>query len=380
MDKDIFIVAGEPSGDLHGANLVKNLKIIDPDLHFYGLGGAKMLSAGVKINFNLAELAVVGFIEVLKNLKVFKKLFNDIIYEVGKIKPKAIILVDYPGFNLRLAKTIKEKYPLVKIIYYISPQVWAWNSKRIKLIEKVVDKILVIFKFEEELYKKHNVSVDFAGHPLLDSVKITKERSEFLKIHNLDENKRIIALLPGSRENEIKLNLRIMLKTAGIFSQTNRDYQFIVLKTPELNLSLYQNILNKFKVDAAIIENDTYNGINASDFCLVASGTATLETAIIKKPMFVIYKVKLLTWIIAKLVIKLKFISLANIVAGKKIVPEFLQFRARPEAISREMLSLLSSPSEIEEMMSELSKVKDSLGAKGASEKCAQAINAFLYN
>lgn len=380
MDNDIFIIAGEPSGDLHGANLVRNLKIINPKLRFFGFGGEKMLSSGVKLYFNLSELAVVGFIEVLKNLNVFKKLFNDILEEINKIKPKAIILIDYPGFNLRLAKTIKEKYPQVLVIYYISPQVWAWDSKRIAVIEKVVDKMLVIFKFEEELYKKYHVPVDFIGHPLLDSVKITKTKEEFLDEYNLKSSKKTICLLPGSRENEVKFNLEIMLNSIKIFSKEIKDYQFIILKPDNLKMPLYQEIMDKCGIGISVIENDTYNGIAASDFCLVASGTATLETAIIKKPMFVIYKVKLLTWIIAKLLIKLKFISLVNIVAGRKIVPEFLQFRAKPDIISQEMVKFLNHPSEIDKMILDLSIVNESLGSSGASANAAQIIDTFLYN
>ncbi len=378
MYKNIVIVAGEPSGDFHAANLVKKLKTINPQLVISGLGGYKMQQAGVDIIYNLSELAVVGFWEVLKHYNKFKQVFMQLTEHIEKKQPEALILVDYPGFNLRLAKEIRKINNNIKIIYYISPQIWAWNKKRIKLIKQVVDKMLVFFKFEKKLYEQEYIDTDFIGHPLLDHVNTTKNKNQFIDKHKLDPNKRIIALLPGSRANEIRKNLSIMLKSCLLFSKKTKNVQFVILKPTELNIEMFKEIVAKTTLNAPIIENDTYDGINASEFCLVASGTATLETAILNKPMFIIYKVNLLTWLIAKLLIKIDYIGLVNVVAGQKIIPEYIQFDAHPEKIAFDMDFIFNNPEKIKYIKNKLNEVKTALGEKGATERGATIINNFI--
>ncbi|MDP8260410.1 MAG: lipid-A-disaccharide synthase [Candidatus Gygaella obscura] len=378
MYKNIVIVAGEPSGDSHAANLVRKLKNTNPELIFSGLGGYQMQKEGVKILHNLSELAVVGFFEVLKNYKKIKAIFEELLTHIEKKQPEAIILVDYPGFNLRLAKKIKEKNKNIKIVYYISPQIWAWNKNRISLIKQVVDKMVVFFKFEESLYKNEAVDVDFVGHPLLDWVNITKDKNEFIKRYDLDSDKKLIALLPGSRKNEIKKNLSVMLKSCLLFSKKNRSAQFVILKPAELNIGLFKEITSRLTLKILIIENDTYNGIGASDFCLVASGTATLETAILNKPMFIIYKVNFLTWLIAKMLIKIDYIGLVNVVAGQKIIPEYIQFDAQARRIAYDMNLVLNNPEKINYIKERLIQVKKILGENGATQRAASIINNFI--
>lgn len=373
MTKRIIVVAGEASGDLHGANLVKALRELDPQLEFFGLGGEKMQQAGVKIFSNLVDLAVVGFVEVFKNLRKFRQIFSCILAKVNEIKPAVVILIDYPGFNLRLAREIKKRN--IPLIYYISPQVWAWGGRRIRLIKQVVNKMLVVFKFEEELYKKYNIDVSFVGHPLLDVIKITKTKDETLNELGLPKNKLIISLLPGSRLKEVERHLPIMLATAKEVYQKIKDVQFLILKSATLPRELFEKHL-KDSFPLKLIEDKTYDCLNISDFALVASGTATLETAILGVPMIVIYKVSFLTWLTLKSLIKISNIGLVNVVAGRKIVPEFLQYNARAKDISRELVWLLENPKRLAQIKTDLQMVRDKLGSPGASQRAANLILA----
>ncbi len=372
LKKRIIIVAGEPSGDLHAANLVKAIKSINPQTEFFGLGGKKMEEAGVEVLFNLANLAVVGFVEVLKNLKKIKLAFRLILEKADQVLPDAAILVDYPGFNLRLAKELKKRN--IKIIYYISPQIWAWGIKRVKTIKQVVDKMLVVFKFEEELYKKFAIDSLFIGHPLLDAVKPQTSRDDFLRDNGLAAGKLTIGLMPGSRSREVEQLLAIMLESAEIIKKDFPDSQFIVIKSGAVRQSFFEAPVNKFGLAFKIIENQPYECINACDFVIVASGTATLETAILSKPMVIIYKVSLLTWLFLKFMLKIPYVGLVNVVAGRKIVPECLQFRATPAIIAAETKKILAHPEKINQIKLDLEKVRKSLGNEGASQRAAEAI------
>ena len=372
----ILIVAGEASGDMHAATLVREIKKLNPHITFSGLGGKAMQEAGVEIYENIVDLAVVGFVEVLKHLQEFRRLFRLVLQKAGETNADAVLLVDYPGFNLRLARELKKRG--FKVIYYISPQVWAWKENRVLLIKTCVDKMLVLFAFEKEFYAKRGYSAHFVGHPLLDSVKVTMNRDTFLESHGLSKNKFTVGLLPGSRQKEVEKLLPVMIGAAEILHNKNPKIQFLILKAPTID----REIIQKFAVGArhavplpnAIIDNDTYNGINASDICMVASGTATLETAILQKPMVVIYKTSLLTYWIAKSFVKIPHIGLVNIVAGEKIVPEYIQFNATPRKIAAEVTSISQNEIRIAEIKSELAKVKSSLGLSGASRRAAEAI------
>ncbi|MFC1703173.1 lipid-A-disaccharide synthase [Candidatus Omnitrophota bacterium] len=374
--KKIAIVAGEASSDMHAAHLVEALKKQSPHIEFFGLGGKKMQAAGVLIFYNLVDLAVVGFFEVLKNYSTFKKIFNDFLKEIDEIKPDCVILIDYPGFNMRLAKELKKRE--IRVIYYISPQVWAWGKERIALIKKYVDKMIVIFKFEEELYQQHGINVSFVGHPLMESIKVTTEKEQFLKRAGLSEKNITIGLLPGSRQREIKALLPAMLKAASIISQKMKNAQFIVLQSPTLPDELVKIHTSGYNLPLRIIRDDTYNGINASDIVISASGTATLETAILKKPLIVVYKVSFLTWLIAKSIIKLPYIGLVNVVAQKKLMPELIQYQATAENIADEAMRLISDKHGIKTIKKELDSLQDSLGKPGASQRAAQIIAGLV--
>lgn len=376
--KKILIVAGEASGDCHAAYLVASIKKIYPQASFYGIGGKELKNAGVEIVYDLTSMAVVGFIEILKHYKVFKKIFDDILKKTSEIKPDAAILVDYPGFNLRLAKELKAMG--IQVIYFISPQVWAWGSKRIPFIKKNIDLMLVLFKFEEILYSDGKFNVKFIGHPLLDIVKPQRSREPMLEGFGFRKNATTIALLPGSREREISHHLPVMLDAAQKIYQKNPSTQFFICRAATVDPEIFNTIVEKAKINIPfkILDELTYAGINASDLVLVASGTATLETAILNKPMIIIYKVSLLTWILAKLFIKIPYIGLVNVVAGQKIVPELLQFDATSAKIAKTALELLNDKPRLEKIHAELYALKNTLGIPGACGRAAEEIKKFL--
>jgi len=368
--KKILIVAGEPSGDLHAANLVKSIKDIYPQVEFSGLGGRNLKNQGLKPYYDPTSLAVVGFFEVLKNLKVFRRIFIRLLKEIDKDKPDLAILVDYPGFNLRLAEELHKRS--IPVVYYISPQIWAWGTERIKIIKKTVSKMIVFFPFEEELYKKHGIDASCVGHPLLDFVNPGLSKEEAFKRLKIDPNKITLALLPGSREKEINSLLPIMLETARVINEYFFGrIQFLILRSPAIKEDIFQRALSGYKLPLRVISDMHYDGLSASDFALVCSGTATLETAIIGVPMAVLYKVNFLTWAYIRILIKIPYIGLVNVVGGRKIVEEFIQFDCYPKKICDYVIPLLHDKSRLHRLKLELSSIKDSLGKAGASLRAA---------
>lgn len=375
MTKHIIIVAGEASGDMHAAHLVNELKSLNQNLIFSGLGGPQMRSAGVTLYEDLTQIAVVGFLEVLKHYKKFKEAFNLILSKIDEVKPSAIILVDYPGFNLRLAVAAKKRYPSLKIIYYISPQVWAWKANRVKWIKRSVDKMLVLFEFEKKFYARFDMDVTFVGHPLIDEINVKIPRKEFLESFGFEEHKLTISLLPGSRLKEVEGHLPLMLKTAQLLNKELPRVQFFVIKAPSISKELIEKQIRQFPdITIKVIEDQNHDAVFASNACLVASGTATLETAILQTPMIIIYKTSFLTWVLAKFFIKIPYIGLVNVIAGKRIVPEYLQYEATPKKILRELKNILISEEKVRTIKEELEKVKESLGPSGASRRAAQEV------
>lgn len=374
--KHILIICGEPSGDLNAGNLAANLKKLNPDIKISAVGGTLLRQAGAEIIYDIKGLSVIGLFDVLKKIPRFLALKKLILDKINLEKPDAIILVDFSGFNLRLAKAINKTLP---VIYYVSPQVWASRKGRVNSIKKYIDKMVVLFKFEEEFYKKYEIDAFFTGHPLLDIVNPTMKKEELLNNLKLSKTKTTVALLPGSRKGEINYILPVMLGAAQLIAK-KIDSQFIIAKSPNVEWAIYNSIIAKFKVDVKIVEGKTYDCLNAADFALVASGTATLETAIMEKPFCLIYKMGLLNYLLYRPQVKLPFIGMVNIVAGKKIIPEFIQFGARPKRISAKVVKLLNNPVQLQEMKNELTKVKNSLGEKGASSRAAKLISDYIQN
>lgn len=371
-----MICAGEASGDLHASNLITELRKFMPGAEIYGFGGPKMKAAGTRLYYDLTEIAVVGFVEVLKRIGTFRKLFNLFLKEAEKTKPDGVILVDYPGFNLMLAPKLKALG--IKIFYYISPQLWAWHKERIEIVRKYVDKMIVVFKFEEEFYAKEGIKADFVGHPLLDIVKPSKPKEETLSNLRFSAAQKIVALLPGSREEEVKRLLPVMLEASRMIKEKAETVQFVILKSPILEQKVFDAILKKAGMPAVILEDQAYDGLNIADFCIVASGTATLETAIMEKPMVVIYKTSCLTYIIARRLVTIPDIALVNVVAGSRIVPEFVQQDASANNIAQAALGILSNSNEKARMIEKLQKLKTTLLPKGAAQKAASLIHNYL--
>lgn len=371
----LFIVCGEPSGDLNAAFLVKEIKNIAPEINISAVGGQYLKEAGVNIIADIRDLSVIGLFDVLRKLPKFFALKSIVLKEISKQKPQAIILVDFSGFNLRLAKAINNKIP---VIYYISPQVWASRQGRVKTIKKYISKIFVIFEFEKEFYKKFGIDAEFIGHPLLDIVKPSATEGDFRKKYSLEKDNTIFCLLPGSRKSEIEKIFPVMLEAAKRLQNNLKCAQFIVAKVPQVNLQLYYKLAKNYDLNLKFIENETYDCLKFSKFSLVASGTATLEAAIIGNPFVIVYKMNLLNYLLYRPLVKIPFIGMVNIVAKKKIIPEFIQFNATAQVISEEILRILKNQEEYARIKNELSQVKYLLGKNNAANLTAKSIINLL--
>lgn len=376
-EKKIIIVAGEVSGDMHAAGLLQHIKSLDPSIKIFGVGGDHLKKYCEEIFWDIKKISVFGIIDVFKKLHLFIQLKNLLLKKIKEISPDLIILVDFSGFNLRLAKTINKKY---KVIYYISPQIWASRTGRVVSIKKYIHKILVFFQFEKEFYQRFGIDADWIGHPLVDMVRPLFKKEDFFSQIGLSCHNPTFTLLPGSRLQEVKYILPIMLSSATYILKKLPQAQFIIARTSNITEELITSYLQKFKINAAIIEGKTYDCIAHADFCLVASGTATLETAILKKPFVIIYKMNLLNYFLFRPQVKVAFIGMVNIIAQKKIIPEFIQFKAQPKKIAETILSLLSQASELQKMQNDLQEISLLLGPKGVQKKAAGIVLEVLKN
>ena len=363
-----YIIAGEASGDLHASNLVAEIKKKDKKAEFRGCGGDLMKAQGVDLLKHYRTMAYMGFVEVAVNLR---KVLGNIALcknDILEYQPDVVILVDYPGFNFRIADFAHEKG--FKVIYYISPQLWAWKRRRVRKIKRSVDKMLVILPFEEEFYKRYGVDVTYVGNPLLDEqAKFgTSNRSIFLRRNSLGEKREIIAMLPGSRKQEVKRMLPVMLKVVPHFP----EYQFVIAGVSSLDKALYKKIIGNS--DVFLIENQTYELLQNSSAAMVTSGTATLETALFSVPEVVCYKATGISYLLAKWMIKVKFISLVNLVMGKEVVKELIQGDLTEHNIVKELELLLRNGKRQRQLLEDYEELKGRLGSAGASEKAAEVI------
>lgn len=363
-----YIIAGEASGDLHGSNLMKALKEEDPNANFRVWGGDLMESAGGELIKHYRDLAFMGFYEVLINIRTILANFKLCEKDILEYQPDVLILIDYPGFNLRIAKWAKKQG--IKVFYYISPQIWAWNSKRVHQIKKNIDQMFVILPFEKAFYKKYEMEVDFVGHPLLDVVHKRHLNPQFRTLHQLSE-KPIIALLPGSRKQEISRMLEVMLQVSPEFP----DYEFVIAGAPAMPLDFYNNIIESSGVNISIVENKTYDLLQIAEAALVTSGTATLETALFKVPQVVCYKSNPLSYLIGRQVVNVKYISLVNLILDRLLVKELIQSAFNKNSLKAELESLLKKPKEIMDGYKEL---EINLGQEGASQRAAKLMIKYL--
>ncbi|WNJ21382.1 lipid-A-disaccharide synthase [Pontibacter sp. G13] len=353
---NLYILAGEDSGDLHGSNLVKALLGKRPDIHFYGVGGDKMSDAGVALSAHVRDINFMGFWEIVRNLRTIRKLFKTVKSDIERIKPDGVILIDYPGFNLRLAKYLHQRG--IPVYYYISPQVWAWKKGRVKQIRQFVDRMMVILPFEESFYANEGVEVDFVGHPLLDVIP---------KTNPADRDQRILALLPGSRKQEISRMLPVMLSVQDRFP----EYQFVIAGAPSQQESFYQQFIGDRNVELWM--NKTYELLQHADAAMVTSGTATLETALFHVPEVVCYKGSRLSYEIGRRLVNIKFISLVNLILDKEVVKELIQYDFNTETLGEAVTEILD-PIKRSEIIADYDLLWDTLGNEGASARAAQVI------
>jgi len=376
--KRILIAAGEASGDLHASCLVKAMLELKPSLHFYGMGGEKLRQVGVRTIFDISRLSVMGIIEVIRHLGHLYRVFKWLEKSLKSEKPDLIILIDYPDFNLRLAKVAK-RYN-VPVLYYISPQIWAWRTRRIKMIGKLVDRMIVVFPFELSLYEREGIEVSFVGHPLLDIVRVNKSKEENIKRCGLDDHKITIGLLPGSRLNEVKRILPPMIGAAQQLSKRFKNLQFILPIAPGLKKEDIVKLTAHTPIALTVVDNSMHEVINSSYLVVVASGTATLETALLSTPMVILYKMSPLSYLVGRTLVKVKYIGMANIIAGKKVVPELIQDEATAERITYEVTRMIEDTSYHQGICEELSCIKKKLGEPGASKRAAKIALDMLYH
>jgi lipid-A-disaccharide synthase len=368
----IMLSVGEASGDLHGASLARALKTLAPEVELLGMGGSGMRDAGVDIVYDIADLGVMGLVEVLFNLrKMFRQ--RDMLVDVmERERPDVLVIIDYPGFNLKLAA--KAKKLGIPVVSYISPSVWAWGRGRAKGVAETVNQIAAIFPFEAEIYRQAGAKVTFVGHPLLDIVRPEWPREEAYRHFNADPSRPVVLLLPGSRRQEIDRLLPPMLEAAVKLSQTVPGCQFFLPVASTISREILQNMLQRYAVNVQLTTGNTYDLMNISDLALATSGTVTLEAALLKVPSVIIYKTAFLTYVIGKQLVKIENIGLPNIVAGRRIVPELLQYQADAENIAAQALTLLTDPQVRARVMTDLEEVRQRLGESGAVERVARLV------
>lgn len=371
MKKEVLIIAGEDSGDLHGSSLIAEIKKISPQINFCGIGGDRMKSNGMDLIYHINKMSFLGFVEVVKHIPFIKKVQKDLLKIVEEKKIKTAVLIDYPGFNLNFAKKLQANG--VNIIYYISPQIWAWGSGRIEKIKKLVKKMIVVFPFEEKMYKEHGVDAEFVGNPLIERMNhynfLSKE--DLYKKFSLDNAKEILLLLAGSRKQEI---VKIFPETikAAISVAKNFNLQVVVACASNINEKEIQDLSEE--KNYKVIKGFTYDLMKHSKVGIVKSGTSTIEAALLELPMLIVYRTSWLTYTIGKQLINLKNIGMPNIIAGETVVPELIQNDVNQKEIENKLTEILSDGSKLNSIKEKLSRIKNILGSKNASSNAAKII------
>ena len=377
--KNILVIAGEASGDLHGASLIRELKNLDSSLKIFGIGGNKMKAEGMELIYHIDKMAFLGFVEVIKHLPFIKKVQRDLIAEVKRRKVSEVVLIDYPGFNLSIAKKLKQLEPELKLelIYYITPQVWAWGKGRVYKIRELFKKVLVVFPFEEKFFKEKNVNAEFVGHPLIQEIDNYNFVSRNLLDNkfDLDPAKEILLILPGSRKQEVKSIFPEAVNAASKLAD-EFDMQIVVACSSNLDEKVFDELTDhkNFKV----IKDHTYDLLKHAKFGIVKSGTSTLEAGLLELPMVIIYKTSWLTYTIGKSLVKIKNIGMANIVLDEQVVPELIQKEANAESIYDEAKNILSDEDMLNNIKLRLSRIKKVLGDKDAPKNAAKIIYSLI--
>jgi len=374
----LFVSAGDPSGDQAVARVIAELKNRVPELETVGLGGPRLAELGQRQLADQDDISVMGFWEVAKRFGFFRRLMQTCVSEIEAQRPNAVLLVDYPGFNLRLAKKIKKRFP---VLYYVSPQIWAWGGRRIHTIRRNIHHMMVLFSFEETLYREAGVPVTWVGHPLVDLSHGPKKTEELKKEFGISSNQKVIALLAGSRENEIRRILPVMLKAAAFTQNMIKEAVFLLSESANVSPALYNAILKREKRHMTImrIKNRMHELLGASDCAMVTSGTATLETALSLTPFVILYKTGWSTYLVGRQLIRIPYIGLVNVIAKRKMISEYIQHEADPRKIAAELSAILSDADLQQEIIQNLKAIQKELGPPGASGRAAHVVLKELH-
>lgn len=368
----IMISVGEASGDLHGASVATALRALQPDAEIVGMGGAAMRKAGVKIIYDIADLGVIGIVEVVKNLPRLFRLRDMLADFMAKERPDVLVVIDYPGFNMRLAK--KAKALGIPVVSYISPSAWAWGKGRAKDVAQTVERVAAIFPFEADVYREAGANVTFVGHPLLDIVHPSLSRAAAYEHFQADAARPLVMLMPGSRGQEVSQLLPVMLAACQKIRATVPDCQFFLPVASTISREILQDIINNYQVPVQFTTGNNYDLMQIADVAIAASGTATLETSLMQVPTVIIYKLNPVTYFFGKFLVKIPHIGLPNIIAGRQIVPELLQADVNADNIAQATLPILTDPAVREQVLADLAEVKRKLGEVGAVNRVAQVI------
>ncbi|MFQ5655964.1 MAG: lipid-A-disaccharide synthase, partial [Candidatus Methylomirabilales bacterium] len=377
MNKKIFIVAGEASGDLQGADLALALLTLDPEVSLVGMGGERMRTAGVRLLVDAGEVAAVGLTEALSRLAAVTRAFRTLRKALATEQPGLLLLIDFPDFNFLLARASRRIG--IPVLYYISPQVWAWRRGRVRTLKRLVEKVVVIFPFEEDLYREAEVPVTFVGHPMLDRLRDVPSRDVARRQLGSSESDLIVGLLPGSREGEIKHHLPVIKVAVAQIAQAEPASQFLLAVADSLPPRLVETLLEGSGSRIRPLYGQAYQVMRAADLLITASGTATLEAGLLGTPMIIVYRVSRLTWWAGRLLVDVPCIGMVNLVAGKRVVPEFLQKDFTPERITNAALELLRDPVALSGIRQELKEVRGKLGEEGASLRAAREVLKTLH-
>jgi len=371
-EKNIIVIAGEASGDAHAGRLLAELKLLAPDIAVKGIGGDTMRAAGADIIVDFSELAVMGLVEVLKRYRQIKKIFNQMVELLKSDRPDLLILVDYPGFNLKLAKVAKKLG--IPVLYYISPKVWAWRAGRVKTIKKSVDHMAVLFPFEVPIYEEEGVPVTCVGHPLVDAVRCNKTAKQAKIKLGVKLNRRVIGLFPGSRRSEVNALLPVMLEAAERLHQHHKNVEFVVPVASGLDMSVVDSILANSDLPVKVVNEDFYLLTSACDAIVAASGTVTLEVALLGVPHFISYRVSPITYGILSRLVRIPYVGLCNIVTGDDLILELLQAEVTPERLEKELTRLLVEKDSKDRAEDIRNKVLSALGPSGGAHNAAQLV------
>jgi lipid-A-disaccharide synthase len=375
MSGPVLIVAGEKSGENYGAAVVRRFRGLRPESAFFGIGGARMAAEGVELLFPMEDLAVVGVFEVISEIPRIRRIFRRIQEEVRRRRPAAAVLIDSPDFNLRLAKRLKALG--VPVLYYIGPTVWAWRPGRLETVRKYVREMCLIFPFEEEIYRKAGVRARFVGHPLLERVAISLSRPDFLARHEIDADRPLVALLPGSRKSEIRFHMPVLVETASRLASAG-PRQFILPLAEDLDPALLDPFLASSRIPIRVIRSDHYEAMAYADLVLSSCGTANLETALLGTPLIAFYRLSSLTYSVGRPFVRIPHYSIVNILAGGPVVPELIQKEFTAGGLAREAERLLGSAEAREEMRTRFAAIKEGLGTGSASLAVARELDSLV--